>query len=62
MTATAVSDDVAQELHIPIGLQTISDVDELMHSNPASFRDPVSPDQIVVEYHKLCRGARAAEC
>ena len=28
-------------------------VDELMHSRPATLRDPVSPDQIVVEYHKL---------
>ena len=45
-----MSDDVAQEIQIPIGLQAMSDVDELMHSRPATLRDPVSPDQIVVEY------------
>ena len=31
----------------------MSDVDELMPSRPATLRDAVSPDQIVVEYHKL---------
>ena len=48
---TAVSGDVAQELQSPIGLQAMSDVDELMPSRPATPRDPVAPDQIVVEHH-----------
>ena len=43
----------AQELEIPIGLQAVSDVDELMPSRPVTLRDPVSPNQTVVEYHKL---------
>ena len=48
-----MSDDVAQKLHIPIGVQAMSDVDELMPSRPATPRNPVSPDQIVVEYDML---------
>ena len=48
-----MSDNVAQEIQIPIGLRAMNVVDELMHSRPATLRDPVSPDQIVVEYHKL---------
>ena len=48
-----MSDDEAQELQISIGLQAMNVVDELMPSRPATLRDPVSPDQIVVEYPKL---------
>ena len=44
---------MAQELHIPIGLQAMSDVDELMPFRPATLRDLVAPDQIVVEDHTL---------
>ena len=42
LTATGVSDDVAQELQMPIGPQAVSDVEEPMPSRPATLRDPVN--------------------
>ena len=52
MTA-GVSDDVAQELQMPIDPQALDDVEEPMPARPATFKDPGTPDQIVLDQHSL---------
>ena len=44
-----MSDDVAQELQMPIGPQALSDVEAPMPWRPAILRDPGTPDEIIVE-------------
>ena len=51
--ATGVSDDVVQELQVPIGPQAASDVEEPMPCRAATLRDLGTPDQIVVEQHNV---------
>ena len=50
---TGVSDDVAQELQMPIGPQTLDDVEEPMPARPATLKDPGTSDQIVLDQHSL---------
>ena len=45
LQATGVTDDVPQELQMPIGPRALSDVEEPMPSRPATLRDPDTPDQ-----------------
>ena len=52
LSTTGVSDDVAQDLQMPIGPQALEDVEEPMPSRPATFKDP-DPDQIVLDQHSL---------
>ena len=46
-----MSDEVAQELQMPVGPQMLEDVEEPMPARPATLRDPGTPDQIVMEQH-----------
>ena len=65
LTTAGVSDEVAQELQMPMGPQMLEDVEEPMPARPATLRDPGTPDQIVMEQHNLTHfpsqpGARCA--
>ena len=51
LTTAVVSDEVAQELQMPMGPQTLEDVEEPMLARPATLEDPGTPDQIVMEQH-----------
>ena len=53
LSTAGVSDEVAQELQMPIGLQMLEDVEEPMRAHSATLRDPGTPDQIVMEQHSL---------
>ena len=53
LTTAGVSDEVAQEIQMPVGPQMLEDVDELMPARPATLRDPGTPDQIAMEQHNL---------
>ena len=47
LTTAGVSDEVAQELQMPMGPQILEDVEEPMPARPVTLRDPGTPDQIV---------------
>ena len=51
LTTAGVSDEVAQELQMPMGPQMLEDVEEPMPARPATLRDPGTPDQIVMAQH-----------
>ena len=51
LTTAGVSDEVAQEIQMPVGPQMLEDVEEPMLARPATLRDPGTPDQIVTEQH-----------
>ena len=53
LTTAGVSDEVAQELQMPMGPQMLEDVEEPMPARPATLKDPGTPDQIVMEQHSL---------
>ena len=53
LTTAGVSDEVAQELQMPIGPQRLEDVEEPMPARPATLRDPGTPDRIVMEQHSF---------
>ena len=53
LVAVGVTDEVAQELQMPIGPQMLDDVEEPMPARPATLRDSGPPDQIVMEQHNL---------
>ena len=53
LVTAGVSDDVAQELQMPIGPHALEDVEEPMPSRPATLKDPGTPNQIVMEQHSL---------
>ena len=53
LSTAGVSDEVAQELQMPMGPQMLEDVDEPMPARPTTLRDPGTPDQIVMEQHSL---------
>ena len=53
MLKAGVSDEVAQELQMPIGPQMLEDVEEPMLARPATLRDPGTPDRIVMEQQSL---------
>ena len=48
LSTAGVSDEVAQDLQMPIGPQMLEDVEEPMLARPATLRDPGTPDQIVM--------------
>ena len=48
LTTAGVSDEVAQELQLPVGPQMLDDVEEPMPARPATLKDPGTPDQIVM--------------
>ena len=50
MTA-GVSDGVGAELQMPIGPQTLDDVEETMPVCLATLKDPGTPGQIVLDQH-----------
>ena len=65
LSTAGVSDEVAQELQMPMGPRMLEDVDEPMPARPTTLRDPGTPDQIVMEQHSLTHfrvspGARCA--
>ena len=45
LSTAGVSDEVAQELQMPIGPQKLEDVEEPIAARPATLRDPDTPDQ-----------------
>ena len=47
LLTAGVSDEVAQELQMPIGPQMLEDVEEPMPARPATLKDPGTPEQIV---------------
>ena len=49
LTTAGVSDEVAQEIQMPVGPQMLEDVEEPMLARPATL----TPDQIVMEPHSL---------
>ena len=53
LTTAGVSDEVAQEIQMPVGPQMLEDVEEPMLARHATLRDPGTPDQIVMEQHNL---------
>ena len=53
LTTAGVSDEVAQEIQMPVGPQMLEDVEEPRPARPATLRDPGTPDQIVMEQHNL---------
>ena len=65
-TTAGVSDEVAQQIQMPVGPQMLEDVEEPMPARPATLRDPGTPDQIVMKQHSLTHtfrnnpGARCA--
>ena len=44
-----MSDEVAQELQMPLDPQMLEDVEEPMLARPTTLRDPGTPDQIVTQ-------------
>ena len=53
LSTAGVSDEVVQELQMPMGPQMLEDVEEPMPARRATLRDPGTPDQIVMEQHSL---------
>ena len=53
LLTAGVSDEVAQELQMPIGPQMLDDVAEPMPARPATLKDPGTPNQIVMEQDNL---------
>ena len=53
LVTAGASDDVAQELRMPIGPQALEDVEESMPSRPVTFEGPGTPDPIVLDQHSL---------
>ena len=51
LVTTGVTDDVAQEVEVPIGPQTLLIAEEPKPSRPATLKDPGTPDQIVSLTH-----------
>ena len=56
LVTAGVSNDVAQEVRMPIGPQALGDVEEPMPSRLATLKDPSTPDQIVLDqpWCKVC--------
>ena len=44
LSTAGVSDEIAQQLQMPMGPQMLEDVEEPMPARPATFRDPGTPD------------------
>ena len=55
LVTAGVSDEVAQDLQMPMGPQMLEDVEEPMPARPATLKDAATPDQIVLEQHNLTR-------
>ena len=53
LVTAGVSDDVSQELQIPISPQTLDHVEEPMPARLATLKGPGTPDQIVLDQHSL---------
>ena len=53
LSTAGVRDEVALELQMPMGPQMPEDVEEPMPARPATLRGPGTPDQIVMEQHRL---------
>ena len=53
LVTAGVSDDVAQELQMPIGPQTLDDVEEPMPARFPTLKDPGILDQTVLDLHSL---------
>ena len=53
LSTAGVSDEVVEELEMPIGPQLLDDVEEPMLVRPATLKDLGTPDQIVMEQHSL---------
>ena len=53
LVTAGVSDEVAQEFQTPIGPHTLGDVKEPTPDHPATFKDPSTPAQIVLDQHNL---------
>ena len=49
-----------QSYRCRIGPQAVEDLEEPMTSRPATFKDPGTPDQVVLDQHKLDTFATSA--
>ena len=62
LSTAGVSDEVAQELQMPVGPQMLEDVEEPMPARPATLKDPGTPDQNVMEQHNLTHFPSQPQC
>ena len=53
LSTAGVSDEVAQELRMPVGPQVLEDVEEPMPARPTTLRDPGTSDQILMAQQSL---------
>ena len=53
LSTAGVSDEVAQELQMPMGPQMLEDAEEPMLARHATLRGPGTPDQTMMEQHSL---------
>ena len=53
LVTAGVSDDVTQELQMPMGQQTLDDAEEPTPARPATLKDPGTLDQIVLDQHSV---------
>ena len=53
LVTAGVSDDVAQELQMPIVPRALDDVEEPIPSRPVTHNDPGTPDQTVLDQQSL---------
>ena len=53
VVTAGVRDDVAPKLQMPIGPQALEDLEEPMASRPGTLKDPLTPDQVVLDQHSL---------
>ena len=53
LSTAGVSDEVAQELQMPMGPQMLEDVEEPIPARPATLRGPATLPQIGMEQHSL---------
>ena len=53
LLTAGVSDEVVQELQIPIGPQILDDVEDSMPARLPTLKDPSTPDPVVLEKHSL---------
>ena len=53
LVSAGVSDEVAQELQMPIGPHALEGVGEPTPSRPATLKDPGTPAQFVLDQHNL---------
>ena len=62
LVTAGVSDDVTQELQMPIDPQTLDDVEEPMPARLATLKNPSTLDKIVLDQHTLTHFPSQPQC